>query len=190
MGKIKISNVIAVLDRDHANIAQLLDILESEILGIEVGKTPDFSLLQDIMRYMTKYPDRFHHPKEDVIFERLAKRHPEARADVDDILNEHVTVGLVGQKFEKLLCMSGVDSIKARERLKTAGFAYVRALRRHMSIEEKKLFPLAIEVLTESDWQAIDEEVALLEDPLFGEMVADDYRRLYRLITDRRLVSS
>ena len=46
------SQVIAALERDHANIAKLLEILESEILAIEVGKTPDYPLMQDIMRYM------------------------------------------------------------------------------------------------------------------------------------------
>ena len=51
------SDVIAALTRDHANIAKLLELLESEILAIEVGKTPDYPLLQDIMRYMTHYPD-------------------------------------------------------------------------------------------------------------------------------------
>ena len=75
------SDTIAALDRDHANVARLLELLESEILAIEVGKTPDYPLLQDIMRYMTQYPDRFHHPKEDLIFVQLLKREPGARAD-------------------------------------------------------------------------------------------------------------
>ena len=53
------SKVVAALDRDHANIAKLLELLESEILAIEVGKAPDYPLLQNIMCYMTQYPDRF-----------------------------------------------------------------------------------------------------------------------------------
>jgi len=73
------SNVIAALDSDHANIAKLLELIESEILAIEVGKTPDYPLLQDIMRYMTHYPDRYHHPKEDLIFAQLLKREPAVR---------------------------------------------------------------------------------------------------------------
>ena len=57
------SDVIAALTCDHANIAKILELLESEILAIEVGKTPDYPLLQDIMCYMNQYPDRFHHRK-------------------------------------------------------------------------------------------------------------------------------
>ncbi len=179
------SHVIAALDRDHANVARLLELLESEILAIEVGKTPDYPLLQDIMRYMTQYPDRFHHPKEDLIFVQLLKRDPGARADVDDLLEEHITLGLAGQDFDRLLRTSSVDSVDLREQLGTLGFAYIRALREHMLKEERKLFPLAKVVLTKEDWKLIDDEVDAIEDPLFGPMISDEYQRLYRLITDQ-----
>ncbi len=179
------SDVIAALNRDHANVAKLLELLESEILAIEVGKTPDYPLLQDIMRYMTHYPDRFHHPKEDLIFVQLLKREPGARDDVEDLLEEHISIGLAGQEFNKLLRKSAVDSVDVREQLGTSGFAYIRALREHMLKEETKLFALAKVIFTKEDWQVIDEEVDAIEDPLFGEMVADAYQRLYLLITDR-----
>ena len=178
-------NVIAALDRDHANIAKLLELLESEILAIEVGKTPAYSLLQDIMYYMVQCPDRFHHPKEDLIFAQLLRRYPEARADVNDLLQEHISIGLAGQEFDRILRTSDADSVDVREQLAAAGFAYIWALREHMLKEEKKLFPLAMEVLTKEDWQRIDEEVDAVEDSVFGAEIADEYQRLYRLIIDQ-----
>ena len=176
------SQVIAALELDHANIAKLLEILESEILAIEVGKTPDYPLMQDIMRYMAQYSDRFHHPKEDLIFAQLLKRNPGVRADVEDLIKEHVVIGLAGQEFAGLLRSSGVDSVALREQIGTSGFDYIRALREHMIREERELFPLAMEVLTQKEWQVIDEAVNAIDDPLFDEMTADDYQRLYRLI--------
>jgi len=183
------SDVIAALDRDHANIAKLLELLESEMLAIGVGKTPDYSLLQDIMHYMTHYPDRFHHPKEDLMFTQLLKRYPEARADIDDLLEEHIAIGLAGQEFDRILRTSDADSVDVREQLAAAGFAYIWALREHMLQEEKKLFPLAMEVLTKEDWQVIDEEVDAVDDPVFGAAIADGYQRLYQLIVDHNFVA-
>jgi len=179
------SQVIAALERDHANIAKLLDILESEILAIEVGKTPDYPLMRDIMRYLAQYSDRFHHPKEDLIFAKLLKGDPRVRGDVEDLIEEHVVIRLVGQEFVRLLHESGVDSVDVREQLGTSGSAYIHALRAHMSKEEKMLFPLARKTLTNADWQVIDEAVKAIDDPLFDEMTADDYRRLYRLIAEQ-----
>ncbi|VUX55852.1 putative Hemerythrin HHE cation binding domain protein [uncultured Woeseiaceae bacterium] len=183
------SNVIAALDRDHANIAKLLELLDSEVLAIEVGKTPDYPLLQDIMRYMTQYPDLFHHPKEELIFAQLLKREPGARAVVNELLEEHISIELAGQEFERLLRKSGVDSVEVREQLGVAGFAYSRALREHMLKEERKVYPLAIGVLTKEDWQVIDEEVDAVEDPVFGAAIADEYQRLYQLIVDYHYVA-
>jgi len=179
------SDVIAALDRDHANLANLLELLESEILAIKVGKTPDYPLLQGIMCYMTQYPDRFHHPKENVVFEQLVKRDSGSRTNVDKLLKEHLSIGLAGQKFVKLLRTTVVDSVNVREQLGTSGFAYIRALREHMFTEETKLFPLAMAVLTKKDWQLIDEEVNAIDDPLFGTTIAEEYQQLYQLIIDR-----
>ena len=134
------SQVIAALNRDHANIARLLEILDSEILAIGVGKTPDYPLLQDIMCYLTQYPGRFHHPKEDLIFAQLLKCEPGAQADVDALLQEHISIGLAGENFDRMLRTSNIDSIDLRDRLGVAGSAYIRALREHMLNEEKKQF--------------------------------------------------
>ena len=178
------SQVIAALNRDHANIARLLELLDSEILAIGVGKTPDYPLLQDIMCYLTQYPGRLHHPKEDLIFAQLLKREPGAQADVDALLQEHISIGLAGQNFDRMLRTLNIDSVDLRDGLRNAGSAYIRALREHMLNEERKLFALATEVFSEEEWQAIDEAVDAIEDPLFGTEVAKGYERLYRLITD------
>jgi hemerythrin-like domain-containing protein len=179
------SDAIAGLIRDHANMAKLLELLESEILAIEVGKTPDYPLLQDIMRYMTRYPELFHHPTENSIFAQVLKREPGARADITELLREHISISLAGQNFVRLLRTSHIDSVDARERLGTAGSAYIRTLREHISKEEKKLFPMANAVLTKEDWRLINDKIDTIEDCLFGDVIADEYQRLYRLITDR-----
>ncbi len=179
------SDVLAALNRDHANITKLLELLESEILAIGVGKTPDYPLLQDIMRYLTCYPDRFHHPKEDLIFAQLLKREPGIRADVEELSAEHISIDVAGRHFDRLLRASRVDSVEVREQLGALGIAYIRTLREHMLREERKLFALARVIFTDKEWQAIDEEADSIEDPLFGPLIADEYQRLYRLIVDQ-----
>ena len=149
------SYVIASLQRDHAEITKLLGKLESEILAIEVGKTPNYPLMQDIMQFLGEYSDRVHHPKEDLIFRQLLKRDPKFRADVDDLIEEHVLIGQAGREFARLLRSSSADSIDVREHLGVCGFNYIRTQREHMSKEENRLFPLATAILNESEWQIV-----------------------------------
>jgi hemerythrin-like domain-containing protein len=179
------ADVIAALTCDHANIAKILELLESEILAIEVGKTPDYPLLQDIMCYMNQYPDRFHHPREELVLEKLVARDPTARTAVEDALDQHISIGLAGREFDRLLRTSDVDSVHVREGIGAAGFAYIRALRQHMLLEDKTLFPMATAALTNTDWLSVDRAIDAIEDPLFGKMIADGYERLYRLIIDQ-----
>ena len=48
----------------------------------------------------------------------------------------------------------------------------------------RRPLPAGKVVLTKEDWQVIDEEVDAIEDPLFDAVIADEYQRFYRLITD------
>jgi len=179
------SETLAALKRDHANIAKLLKILESEILAIEVGKTPDYPLMREIMRYMAEHSDRFHHPKEDLIFAQLLKRDPDVRADAEELIQEHVVIRLSSIEFIGLITSTRADSVNAREQIGASGSHYISALREHMFREEKKLFPMAAEVLTPKEWKMIDTAIKTIDDPLFDEMTANDYQRLFHLIAEQ-----
>ncbi len=116
---------------------------------------------------------------------QVLKHEPGAQANIEALLAEHVSIGLAGRIFDRLLLTSNIDSVHAREGLAVAGFAYIGSLRAHMWKEEKKLFPMANAVLTEEDWLEMEGAVDAIEDPLFGAEIAKGYERLYRLIIDQ-----
>ena len=68
---------LAELREDHKNMALMLKLLERESNRIYDGDEPDYELLQDIMHYMTVYPDAVHHPKEDRIYAELKAFRPD-----------------------------------------------------------------------------------------------------------------
>ena len=83
------SNVIPALRTDHKNFSRLLDLLEGQLdESAEVEGKADYALMQDIMLYMTRYPDRFHHPKEDLVFTRLVERNANARGIVEELMEQ------------------------------------------------------------------------------------------------------
>ena len=69
------------------------------------------------------------------------------------------------------------------------GDNYIRSLREHMVKEEDKLFPMAEILLTAEEWRMIDAAINTIDDPLFDEMTAVDYERLFRLITEQSALS-
>src|SRR3954447_8628585 len=97
------ATVVHLIGEEHRTIARLLDLIEREVSAFAAGETPDLDLLASILRYTQEYPDRFHHPKEDLIFRKLKERNSAAAATVDAVLQEHEAVGQYSEDFAKLI---------------------------------------------------------------------------------------
>lgn len=175
-------NVLARLRMDHRNFARLLGMLETHLEVALTRGDANFELMQDSMLYMTHYPDRFHHPKEDLIFARLGIRDDSARPHVYVLLEEHRTLAEKGLQFLEILRGIGNRGPTPREKLAAAGRDYIGGQRLHMAAEEGHLFSLAREHLLEQDWAEIDKRLEHRADPLFGKVVEGKYRALYEHI--------
>ena len=65
------------LREDHRNMSIVLDLLDDVVREASAGRDPDFELVDEIMRYMTVYPDAVHHPKENIVYEQLRNKRPD-----------------------------------------------------------------------------------------------------------------
>ncbi len=180
------SDVMSQLHEDHRNAARLLDLLEEQIGKIQQAGRADFEVMMDIMEYMTRYPDMHHHPTEDLVFERLVRRDAGTRAAVEDLLHEHKLLAEKGSTFHRALSEVVDGALVARDPLEQQGRDYIELLRRHMSKEEGQVFPLAKQRLRDEDWNAVEQAMGSMQDPLFGEALDEEYRALYQLITQGR----
>ncbi len=61
-------------------MAKLLDLLEAELAVYREGGVADFDLTRDIMDYTTRWPERYHHPLENLLFDMLKDKGAEAEA--------------------------------------------------------------------------------------------------------------
>src|SRR5260370_24684371 len=83
------TKIIDILREEHRNIEKLLLVLERELLVFNRGERPDYHVVRSVIEYFQDYPDRCHHPKEDMVFEKLKARDPIAAASVGDLEAEH-----------------------------------------------------------------------------------------------------
>lgn len=180
------TDVMRGLYRDHVHLAEIANIAQQELTALKAGEHAEYGLLEDIMRYVTGYPDTHHHPTEDVVFARLKARVPGAAKDVDRILTEHVA--LLGKSRLFLEAIQAVEegTIMRRDEFVHRGQDYIDFLAEHMRIEESVLFPMAEAQLTEADWLEVGQRVEQKADPVFGVTVDEDYRRLWQRIQSQR----
>ena len=83
------SNIIQILLEEHRNIDKLLLVLEHELEVFDRSEEPDYEILQAVIQYFQDYPENCHHPKEDMVFEKLKLRDPTAAERIGDVEAEH-----------------------------------------------------------------------------------------------------
>ncbi len=173
--------IIDILRDEHRNIEKLLQVLERELSIFNRAERPDYHVVQSVIEYFQDYPDCCHHPKEDLIFGKLKARDPVTAARVGDLEAEH------GRGSERLRRVARtVDGVLAdREIPRQTVDAIIRDFidheRQHMAMEERVLFPAAVEVLLPKDWAAVRAGLAARKDPL-NAALETKYRLLRHLI--------
>jgi len=175
-------NVMQRLHRDHRNMASLLDILDRQLDVVERAGNADFEIMRDAMEYLTHYGDRVHHPMEDLVYARLADRSTKARKDLAGVPEQHERIARESEKLLEAVGMVADGGMTLRTEILAAGRRYVADLRRHMEMEEKYLFPLAERTLDDDDLVDVSRILDEQRDPVFGDVVEDDFKRLYEHI--------
>jgi hemerythrin-like domain-containing protein len=173
------SAIMEQLKADHGNISRLLATLEEQIAIVHDEENADFELMHDIMVYMTDYPDRTHHPMEGLVFRKLAKRDNSADGVVARLEREHAGLAEKGQRFRDMLRHVVDGSMVERHVLEDTSRDYVVFLRSHMEIEDSDAFPRAEQALTAEDWEDVASSIEARTDPIFGPIVAEEFRSLY-----------
>lgn len=170
---------------EHANYRKLLDLLQFQTGLFAHGERADYELMSDVVYYMTQYPDRFHHPREDVAFRQLLGHDPGARGIVDALAGQHRTIAERGATLAADLGAAATGAMMSRATLEADVRGYVVFLEEHMDQEEREIFPRLAAKLSEADWLLGDSEIHFSADPLFGDKVEARFKAIHRQIARR-----
>ena len=168
----------AIWHSEHVRFARLLDVLEKQVHAFHDGGEPNYHLMLEIVDYLRSYPDRFHHPREDVAFERLTARDPGLKAIVSRLHQEHRVIAHAGEDFRKQLDAVLDGAMIPREKVEAAAAIYLVYYRKHIETEERTVIPEAARLLNASDWEAVAGAGPVESDRLFGEDFDVRYRDL------------
>lgn len=173
--------LVKALRAEHRHISSVMQLFVDQLKAIEGGQLVDTHVVFEIMDYMVTWPDRFHHPREDLVYGRVAELDPGLADSVDSLQRDHDQTAKSGREILRTIekWREGEASGAA---LVKAGRAYVDHMYEHMNMEEKQVFPQIESVLTTADWRELAEEDQLrpMADPVFGPRVQRDFRNMAR----------
>jgi len=168
---------------EHDHILRKLNLLELQYLDMCRGKIPDYSLMRSIIVYIQEYPEKIHHPLEDMIFSILIERVDDVEF-VQELITEHTQLELVTRRLRESL-ESLSNGLVSSEELELQLSEFLVGQRQHIYLEEAEVYPLVQSVLTKDDWKKLHSAAPVLDEPLFGRRTREDYERLYREIENR-----
>jgi hemerythrin-like domain-containing protein len=176
------SNIIQILLEEHRNIDKLLLVLEHELEVFDRSEEPDYEILQAVIQYFQDYPESCHHPKEDMVFEKLKVRDSAAANSIGDVEAEHQ----VETKRLRRLVEAVEEILTGREFLRQTFHDvvhdFIEHQRQHMDKEERLLFPAAVQGLRPDDWAELDARLNDRKDPLFNGVIETKFQALQRTI--------
>ena len=176
------SNIIQILLEEHRNIDKLLLVLEHELEVFDRSEEPDYEILQAVIQYFQDYPESCHHPKEDMVFEKLKVRDSAAANRIGDVEAEHQ----VETKRLRRLVEAVEEILAGREFLRQTFHDvvhdFIEHQRQHMDKEERLLFPAAVQGLRPDDWAELDARLNDQKDPLFNGVIETKFQALQRTI--------
>ena len=178
------ANILSVLRQDHENMSQLLDALERQIEAFDRGERPDLEIVLAIAEYILEYPDRFHHPAEDLVLDAVRQRDAAAAKPAEGLESEHARIGQLARDFGKAVETWISDEPALRADVLDATRSFIAAMRDHIAHEDREFFPAVEAVLSDDDLDQLNDRLPKLDDPLFGAANRDSYVRLRQNILE------
>lgn len=141
----------------------------------------NLATLGHMLHYLRAFPENVHHPKEGRhLHSRLRECHPAGDAALTEIEVQHVAESrLLDQVDTALVALRSAGSEAETRPLREAVNALAEAVLQHTRFEEVEVLPLARQRLAEEDWQVIADALVANDDPRFGDLPAEEFRRLF-----------
>jgi len=178
--------MLAALRAEHRHIASVLALLSDHLNAIERSELVNTHVVYEILDYMVTWPDRFHHPREDLIFTYAADTDARLAENRRELEQQHDQLAGAGRELLRTIETWRSGEVSGAEVVRL-GREYVQRSYAHMSFEEREVFPAIDAALTRVDWRelAADDQLKPVGDPVFGRRVQREFRNMARKLRRR-----
>ncbi|QUM86485.1 MULTISPECIES: hemerythrin domain-containing protein [unclassified Moritella] len=177
--------MLSLIIKDHKQVEQLLNVLTEQLAELESElQGVNFTLMGDIVNYLRNYIERYHHPKEDLIYSYYLEHYVEDAAMPNRLASEHQSLKFLSRELSSSLNMIQLDSVMPFDELAAQLKEFVNKQRAHIQYETNVVMPLMAEKFTPDDWCHIEhlwKNGSLQEVQTFAEF-NDTYNQLKQQI--------
>lgn len=183
------STIMSQLHLDHLNLSRLLEVLKDKLVCLREGERPDYQLILDVVTYIVDYADTYHHPLEDQIYDYATHQYPSSKQALLEVEAEHKQIRDNTREFQLLIESILLDSVVSMDVFNQRLEDFINQQYAHLNQEEGTVFPLLEKLMQDKDWLNLQVKLQTRNDPLFGDEVAEEYKRLYKSLIQQEAVA-
>lgn len=170
--------MIERIRREHGYMVRMLSILRQKVERLKSEQPINYSLVAEIVNYLSEHAEKVHHPKEDILYRYYLEQYG-AQRTIEDLELEHKTLATKTATFSEIVQMILNDAVVPQDMFVQQLESFIASQRQHLDIEERLILPLIAESFTTEDWQKVESQWRVNEnDPVFGDTIADHYKQL------------
>ncbi|RDU99364.1 hemerythrin domain-containing protein [Trinickia dinghuensis] len=170
-----------VIVKEHQQLSAVIAGMQRFVSLLETGAdAPPTTIFRAMLYYIREYPERIHHPKEDLhLFARLRERTEELDDVIDELESQHAQGESKVRNLEHALTRYELAGESVLPALRTLVDDYAQFYSQHRHIEENVILPAARRYFTEDDWADVDAAFSVNRDPFDGDKLEEDLEKLF-----------
>lgn len=166
------------IHREHGYMVRLLAILKKKWSLLKEEQSINYSLVKEVVDYLSSHSETVHHPKEDILYRHLVETYPTS-GEIKNLEHEHKVLSEKTSDFLLTVEMILQDSVVPQEVFIQQLEGFIQNQKQHLDFEEREVLPLIKKTFTTQDWQIVESQWEQNEDdPVFGDTIADRYKQL------------
>jgi hemerythrin-like domain-containing protein len=179
-------DILVLVKNEHKYTLMLLSVLREQLAEFDIGKTPDYQLMYDTIRYINDFPEKFNHPNKHALIQAIIDKAPENNEVLESLLAEKRQIN--PRCKEVIRALKGLlkeESILKEEQLKIFCKNFVELLESHIEIESQLLFTKARTELSNEDLNLFDVKFIDDEDQALSNIIEERYKELSKVLNTR-----
>ena len=149
---------IDIIQDEHKRLSLVIRNMLHFVRSIAAGgPVPDLKIFRAMLYYISEFPDKVHHPKEDqYLFAKIKDRTHQMDAALDALTEQHGKGEFLVRQLQEVLLHFEFSGQKEFPRFHELVEQYAKFYFAHMRNEEDIVIPVARQVLNIMDWQEVD----------------------------------
>ncbi len=165
---------------EHEGILAMLAVVEAAAYRLRDGKSVPLDLMSNAAGFFRNFADKCHHHKEEGELFPMLLQHgmPGDGGPVGAMLEEHEQGRALVRRMQDAADKFAAGDMSARTALVSSTLEYVKLLREHIEKENSVLFPMADNLLSDSEQHTMHDAFERIEADEMGPGVHERYHAM------------